>query len=167
MRYPEFRAAGFALRRVLSKPAASCIGTRCKRTGMHWTVAGVDAIIALRCCKLSGRFEDFWERLNRSGRLTPRRQEAARLAAPSTYVVLPLPLAAAVEPPVLTILTYAARVREPVIAQKVGRRWLRDAATHLGWKRTGLAVIVRSVPLVRPLPWAQGDIFCAFVQVAS
>jgi hypothetical protein len=29
---------------------------------MHWTVAGVDAIIALRCCKLSGRFEQFWER---------------------------------------------------------------------------------------------------------
>ena len=27
-----------------------------------WTVAGADAIIALRCCKLSGRFEDFWER---------------------------------------------------------------------------------------------------------
>ena len=26
------------------------------------TVAGVDAIIALRCCKLSGRFEGFWER---------------------------------------------------------------------------------------------------------
>jgi hypothetical protein len=29
---------------------------------MHWTVAGADAIIALRCCKLTGRFEDFWER---------------------------------------------------------------------------------------------------------
>jgi hypothetical protein len=38
------------------------IGTRLKRTGMHWTVAGADAIIALRCCKLSGRLEDFWER---------------------------------------------------------------------------------------------------------
>ena len=29
---------------------------------MHWTVAGADAIIALRCSKLSGRFEDFWAR---------------------------------------------------------------------------------------------------------
>ena len=38
------------------------IGTRCKRAGMPWTVAGADAIIALRCCTLSGRFEDFWER---------------------------------------------------------------------------------------------------------
>jgi len=29
---------------------------------MRWTLAGADAIIALRCCKLSRRFEDFWER---------------------------------------------------------------------------------------------------------
>jgi hypothetical protein len=29
---------------------------------MHWTVNGANAIIALRCSKLSGRFEDFWER---------------------------------------------------------------------------------------------------------
>jgi hypothetical protein len=25
-------------------------------------VNGANAIIALRCCKLSGRYEDFWER---------------------------------------------------------------------------------------------------------
>ena len=30
--------------------------------GMHWTVKGANAIIALRCSKLSGRFEDFWQR---------------------------------------------------------------------------------------------------------
>ena len=42
------------------------IGTRLKRTGMHWTVKGANAIIALRCSKLSGRFEDFWERRNDS-----------------------------------------------------------------------------------------------------
>ena len=35
---------------------------RLKRAGMRWTVAGANAIIALRCCLLSGRFEDFWER---------------------------------------------------------------------------------------------------------
>jgi len=29
---------------------------------MHWSVKGANAIIALRCCKLSGRFEGFWER---------------------------------------------------------------------------------------------------------
>jgi hypothetical protein len=27
-----------------------------------WTVLGANAIIALRCSKLSGRYEDFWER---------------------------------------------------------------------------------------------------------
>jgi hypothetical protein len=37
------------------------VGTRLKRAGMHWTVRGANAIIALRCSKLSGRFEDFWE----------------------------------------------------------------------------------------------------------
>jgi hypothetical protein len=40
--------------------------TRCKRAGMHWTVPGANAIIALRCCKLSGRFEDFWERRSKA-----------------------------------------------------------------------------------------------------
>jgi hypothetical protein len=37
-------------------------GPRLKRSGMHWSTHGSNAIIALRCNKLSGRFEDFWER---------------------------------------------------------------------------------------------------------
>ena len=35
--------------------------------GLPEALTGANAIIALRCCKLSGRFEDFWER--RSARL--------------------------------------------------------------------------------------------------
>jgi len=63
MRYPEFRAQGLCVGSgVVEAGCKTAIGTRCKRTGMHWTVAGADAIIALRCCQLSGRFEDFWER---------------------------------------------------------------------------------------------------------
>lgn len=63
MRYADFRAAGLCTSTgVIEAGCKTAIGTRCKRAGMHWTVAGVDAIIALRCCKLSGRFEDFWER---------------------------------------------------------------------------------------------------------
>ena len=63
MRYAEFRAAGLCTSTgVVEAGCKMAIGTRCKRAGMHWTVAGADAIIALRCCKLSGRFEDFWER---------------------------------------------------------------------------------------------------------
>jgi hypothetical protein len=34
---------------------------RLKRSGMFWTVRGGNAIIALRCCQLSGKFEDYWE----------------------------------------------------------------------------------------------------------
>jgi len=68
MRYPEFRAAGLCTSTgVVEAGCKVAIGTRCKRTGMHWTVAGVDAIVALRCCKLSGRFEDFWERRSTAG----------------------------------------------------------------------------------------------------
>ena len=63
MRYPAFRAAGLCTSTgVVEAGCKVAIGTRCKRAGMHWTVAGADAIIALRCCKLSGRFVDFWER---------------------------------------------------------------------------------------------------------
>jgi hypothetical protein len=63
MRYAEFRAAGLCTSTgVVEAGCKVAIGTRLKRTGMHWTVAGADAIIALRCCKLSARFEDFWER---------------------------------------------------------------------------------------------------------
>ena len=63
LRYAEFRAAGLCTSTgVVEAGCKTAIGVRCKRAGMHWTVAGADAIIALRCCTLSGRFEDFWER---------------------------------------------------------------------------------------------------------
>ena len=63
MRYPEFRAKGLCTSTgVVEAGCKVAIGTRLKRAGMHWTVRGANAIIALRCAKLSGRFEDFWER---------------------------------------------------------------------------------------------------------
>jgi hypothetical protein len=63
MCYPEFRAQGLCVSTgVVEAGCKTAIGVRCKRAGMHWTVAGADAIIALRCCKLSRCFEDFWER---------------------------------------------------------------------------------------------------------
>jgi hypothetical protein len=63
MRYPKFHAQGLCT--STGVPEAGCkvaIGTRLIRAGMHWSVSGANAIIALRCAKLSGRFEDFWER---------------------------------------------------------------------------------------------------------
>ena len=63
MDYPAFRAAGLCTSTgVVEAGCKVAIGTRGKRAGLHWTVVGADAIIALRCCTLSGRFEDFWER---------------------------------------------------------------------------------------------------------
>ena len=63
MRYPEFHAQGLCTSTgVVEAGCKVAIGTRLKRAGMHWTVRGSNAIIALRCAKLSGRFQDFWER---------------------------------------------------------------------------------------------------------
>jgi len=62
MRCPEFRAQGLSVSTgVVEAGWKVAIGTRLKRTGMHWTLPGADALNALRCRKLSGRFEDFWE----------------------------------------------------------------------------------------------------------
>ena len=67
MRYPRFREQGLCTSSgVLEAGCKVSIGTRLKRAGMHWTLSGANAIIALRCCRLSGRFEDFWERRNQS-----------------------------------------------------------------------------------------------------
>jgi hypothetical protein len=63
MRYAEFHAQHLGTSSgVLEAGCKVVVGSRLKRSGMHWTVRGSNAIIALRCYKLSGRFEDFWER---------------------------------------------------------------------------------------------------------
>ena len=62
MRYPKFRAQGlFVGSGVIEAGCKTLIGSRLKRSGMFWTVEGANRIIALRCCRLSGKFEDFWE----------------------------------------------------------------------------------------------------------
>jgi len=62
MRYPVFRAQGlFVGSGVVEAGCKTVVATRLKRSGMFWTVCGANAIIALRCCRLSGRFEDYWE----------------------------------------------------------------------------------------------------------
>jgi hypothetical protein len=62
MRYPEFRAQGlFVGSGVIEAGCKTVIGSRLKQSGMFWTVEGANRIIALRCCRVSGKFEDFWE----------------------------------------------------------------------------------------------------------
>lgn len=63
MRYSRFHQLGLCTSSgVVEAGCKVAIGVRLKRSGMHWTVRGANAIIALRCCILSGQFEDFWER---------------------------------------------------------------------------------------------------------
>jgi hypothetical protein len=61
MRYPAFRAQGlFVGSGVVEAGCKVVIGARLKCSGMFWTVRGANAIIALRCCRISRRFEDYW-----------------------------------------------------------------------------------------------------------
>ena len=62
MQYADFRARGLCVASgVVESGCKTVFGTRLKRSGMHWTVQGANAIAALRCCNLSGLYEDFWE----------------------------------------------------------------------------------------------------------
>ena len=62
MRYADFRKRGlFVGSGVLEAGCRTVVGQRLKQSGMHWTVRGANSIIALRCCILSNRWEDFWE----------------------------------------------------------------------------------------------------------
>ena len=61
MRYAEFRKKKlFVGSGVVEAGCRTVIGQRLKQSGMRWSVRGANAIIALRCCLMSGRFEDFW-----------------------------------------------------------------------------------------------------------
>jgi hypothetical protein len=66
MRYPRFRAQGlFVGSGVVEAGCRTVVGKRLKCSGMFWSVRGANAILALRCCRLSGRFEDYWESRSR------------------------------------------------------------------------------------------------------
>jgi hypothetical protein len=63
LNYPEFERQGLCTTTAVVEAGCKVtVGTRLKRSGMHWTVCGANAILALRCSLLSGRFDDFWKR---------------------------------------------------------------------------------------------------------
>jgi hypothetical protein len=58
MRYHWFRQCGlFVGSGVVEAGCKAVIGQRLKQSGMHWTVSGADAIIALRCREASSTWE--------------------------------------------------------------------------------------------------------------
>ena len=63
MDYPRFRGMGLCIGSgVVEGACRNVVCGRLKRGGMRWTVAGADAILALRSCIVSERFDDFWKR---------------------------------------------------------------------------------------------------------
>jgi hypothetical protein len=61
MRYPKFRKQGLFVGSGVIEAGCKTVLGRLKQSGMFWTVRGANAIIALRCCQLSRKFEDYWE----------------------------------------------------------------------------------------------------------
>ena len=62
MCYPKFRRQHlFVGSGVIEAGCKTVIGSRLKQSGMFWTLRGANAILALRCSHLNGRFEDYWE----------------------------------------------------------------------------------------------------------
>jgi hypothetical protein len=58
---PEFRRQNLFVGSGLIEAACrTVIAKRLKQSGMFWAVRGANAIIALRCCRLNGEFEDYW-----------------------------------------------------------------------------------------------------------
>ena len=69
MRYPQFRAKGLCIASGVVEAGCKQIGARLKRAGMRWTVAGANAILALRCCILSGPLRGLLGATSRKRRL--------------------------------------------------------------------------------------------------
>jgi hypothetical protein len=62
MNYPRFRKQQlFVGSGVIDAGCKTVIGHRLKQSGMFGAVNGANAILALRCSYLNGRFEDYWE----------------------------------------------------------------------------------------------------------
>ena len=75
MRYHWFRSRGlFVGSGVVEAGCKAVIGQRLKLSGMHWTVAGADAITTLRCQQASRPEDQIWQHTAQpdTSRLTSR-----------------------------------------------------------------------------------------------
>ena len=66
MQYGTFRKQGYFIGSgVIEAGCKTVIGSRCKQSGMFWSVPGAQNILALRCIYASRRLDTFWKyRLN-------------------------------------------------------------------------------------------------------
>jgi hypothetical protein len=62
MQYGTFRAKGYFIGSgVVEAGCKTVIGGRCKQSGMFWSEAGAENILALGCIHSSHRLEEFWK----------------------------------------------------------------------------------------------------------
>jgi len=62
MQYGTFRAAGYFIGSgVVEAGCKTVIGGRCKQSGMFWSEAGAENILAFRCIHSSRRLDEFWK----------------------------------------------------------------------------------------------------------
>jgi hypothetical protein len=62
MQYGTFRRKGFFIGSgVIEAGCKTVIGARCKQSGMFWSEAGAENVLALRCIHSSRRLNDFWK----------------------------------------------------------------------------------------------------------
>jgi hypothetical protein len=79
MQYRTFREKGFFIGSgVVEAGCRSLVGTRCKQSGMHWSVDGAEKVIAFRCVHASRRLHDFWK--YRRNKLAQRNDSLAMAA---------------------------------------------------------------------------------------
>lgn len=61
MHYDRYRRDGlFVGSGVIEAGCRTIVAQRLKQSGMQWSVEGSNSVIALRCCIMSRRWEDFW-----------------------------------------------------------------------------------------------------------
>jgi hypothetical protein len=61
MQYGTFRKAGYFIGSgVVEAGCKTVIGARCKQSGMFWSEAGAENILAFRCIHSSRRLDPFW-----------------------------------------------------------------------------------------------------------
>jgi hypothetical protein len=62
MQYGTFRKQGFFIGSgVIEAGCKTVIGSRCKQSGMFWSVPGAENVLALRCIHASRRLDAFWK----------------------------------------------------------------------------------------------------------
>ncbi len=73
MLYKSYRQAGlFYGSGVVEAGCKAVIGQRLKNSGMFWTESGAKNVLALRCALKSNRWDECWDRLHHSNRLSLR-----------------------------------------------------------------------------------------------